>query len=235
MKKKLEKMKENYGENSIESSEKKRKREYEIRDIHTYTGETSRSAWERGEEHWKDLKYRRPKSHMMRHMVEYHPEKTPDEADFRMQIISSHNSAFERQIREAVLIERHDGPFSMNSELEYSRTVIPKMKVKLGEKAEEESPRVKREKEMVEKIKEIQSEYNKKKRLKKNEENIGNSKTNVKGRKIFETEVDLVKNDENYENDDHARNEKNEPENLASNTIMIKYWIAQISQISNKK
>ena len=151
---------------------------------------------------------------MMRHMVEYHQEKNPDEADFRMQIISSHRSAFERQIREAALIERHDGPFSMNSKLEYSRTVISKIKVKLDEKAEEDSPRVKKEKELVEKIKEIQSEYNKKKRLKKSEENIGNSKTNVKRRKICETEVEVVKKYENCENTDHAKNEKNEPENV---------------------
>ena len=169
-----------------EKSDKKRKREgTEIENVYTYIGETSRSAWERGEEHWKDLQFRRPKSHMMRHLVEFHPEISPNEADFRMRIVSTHNSAFERQIKEAVLIERNDGPFSMNSKLEYSRTVIPKIKTKMGEHAEEDSPSVKREKEIVEKIKIIQSDFNSKK--KKNEsENQGCQNEITKRRKMDE-------------------------------------------------
>ena len=40
----------------------------------------------------------------------------------------------ERQIRDVVLIERFDGPLSMNSKLECSRTVISKIKMKMGNK-----------------------------------------------------------------------------------------------------
>ena len=65
-----------------------------MNDIHTCIGQTSRSAWKYGDEQWKDLEFRRPKSHMMQHMLEYHPDIDPDEADFRMKILSSHNSAF---------------------------------------------------------------------------------------------------------------------------------------------
>ena len=81
----------------------------------------------------------------MRHCVEKHPEEDPDKVDFRMKILSSHKSAFERQIREAVLIESNAGEYSLNSKLEYSRSNIPKMKMKLGNKEEEECPFKKRE------------------------------------------------------------------------------------------
>ena len=50
---------------------------------------------------------------MLRHIVEHHPNVPHDEIDFRMEIVSSHRSAFERQIREAMMIERLDERFSM--------------------------------------------------------------------------------------------------------------------------
>ena len=121
--------------------------------LFTYIGETSRSGMERGLEHVKDLEHTRTKSHMLRHIVSYHPDSDPNSIDFRMEIMSSHRSAFERQIREAVLIDRFDGPLSMNSKLEYSRTIIPKIKMKMGNKVEKEDPRVTIEKNVVEKIK----------------------------------------------------------------------------------
>ena len=148
----------------------KRKRIDERDEVFRYIGETSRSAWERAEEHWKDLEFKRPKSHMLRHVVEHHQGVEPEKIDFRIQILSSHRSAFERQIREAVLIERYDGQYSMNSKLEYSRTVIPKIKLKMGEKQEKESPRITKEKEIVEKIKILQAEFNNKKRNKRTDQ-----------------------------------------------------------------
>ena len=39
-----------------------------------HIGETSRSVFERGGEHQKDLEFRRPKSHILRHCVMKHPE-----------------------------------------------------------------------------------------------------------------------------------------------------------------
>ena len=68
-------------------------------EIFVYIGETSRSAMERGEEHIKDLEYRRSKSHMLKHVVMYHGEDEPEKIDFGMEILSSHRSSFERQIR----------------------------------------------------------------------------------------------------------------------------------------
>ena len=66
--------------------------------LYRYIGETSRSFYERGQEHKKDLEYYRPKSHLLRHEVEKHPNLYPTEIDFRAKILLSHMTAFERQL-----------------------------------------------------------------------------------------------------------------------------------------
>ena len=77
----------------------------------------------------------------------------PDEIDFRMRILTSHMSAFERQIREAIMIDHYSGPGLLNSKMEYTRCAIPKMVLKLGNKEIEEDPLIKKEKEAIELIK----------------------------------------------------------------------------------
>ena len=94
----------NSGENNNVNKRKRNEKELENIKVFTYIGETSRSAMERGEEHMKDLEFYREKSHMLKHIVEFHPDSDPTEIEFKMEILSSHKSAFERQIREAVLI-----------------------------------------------------------------------------------------------------------------------------------
>ena len=149
---------------SLEKGEncKKRAREkVEKGPFYCYIGETSRSAYERGLEHLKDLEFRRTKSHFLRHVVECHPGMLPENLDFRMKILSTHKSAFERQIREAVMIDLHNGPRLMNSKLEYTRCALPKMSIKMGDKAQKEDPMVTKEKSTVEKIKLIYKLENK--------------------------------------------------------------------------
>ena len=63
-----------------------------------YIGETSRSAFEHGSEHQKDLKFKRYNSQMLKHAVNNHPDRNPDHVQFGMKIMSSHQTAFERQI-----------------------------------------------------------------------------------------------------------------------------------------
>ena len=86
-----------------------------------------------------------------------------------MKILSCHKTAFERQIREAVLIDLNSGPKLMNSKLEYTRCCIPKLSVKLGNKDEKEDPLVSKEKSAVEKIKLL---YKGELKRPKNSENI---------------------------------------------------------------
>ena len=126
-----------------------------------YIGESSRSVFERGGEHLKDLDFRRPKSHLLRHCVEEHQNIAPENVDFRMKVLSVHRSAFERQIREAVVLDYVASPLIMNSKLEYTRCGIPKMELRLGNKEIEERKGVAKEKDTIEKIKMLYKGENK--------------------------------------------------------------------------
>ena len=141
-----------------------------------YIGESSRSAYERGVEHYKDLEYTRPKSHMLKHAVIHHPDLDPRHIDFRMKILSFHQSAFERQIKEAVLIHRNSVIRSMNSKLEYNRCSIPRIIMKTGNKEDTKDMMVDIEKTANERIKILYD----KKETKRTGENIKNIQTRKK-------------------------------------------------------
>ena len=90
---------------------------------------------------------------MLKHAVNHNSELDPCRVKFEMRILSSHKTAFERQIREAVLIEKFAGPMIMNSKLEYNRSLLPKMSLKLGpDKSTSEDPEITKEKSVIEKI-----------------------------------------------------------------------------------
>ena len=129
-----------------------------------YIGETSRSAYERGVEHFKDLEFTRSTSHMLKHAVIHHPDLDPNRVEFRMKILSSHQSAFERQIREAVLIQKYSGVRLMNSKLEYNRCSIPRIIVKTGNKESPGDKVIEQEKLANDRIKNLFDKKNNKKR-----------------------------------------------------------------------
>ena len=106
-----------------------------------------------GLEHRNDLKFRRPRSHMLRHCEEIHTDENPDEVEFGMKMISSHKSSFERQLAEAVMIQNYNGPFLMNSRLEYSRCYVPKIMMKLGEKEDKPDHYKETERNIIERLK----------------------------------------------------------------------------------
>ena len=124
---------------------KKRKRiDYKVK----YIGESWRSAYERGNEHQLDLQYLREGSHMLKHIIEDHPGKKINEVKFGMRVVRKFKSALERQVSEAVSIHRaqSNGYKLLNSKSEYSRCVVPRLKVEtnselletlLGEKERE--------------------------------------------------------------------------------------------------
>ena len=125
------------------------------------------------------------KSHLLRHCVEIHPLEDPDKVKFNMRQISSHKTAFERQLSEAVLIEKYSGQYLMNSKLEYTRCSIPKMMMKLGNNDEKTDPLKEKEKSILEKMKLL---YKGEKKRSTNDENYAKPK---KRRKI------MIKNNEN--------------------------------------
>ena len=106
--------------------EEERRKELERRTF-KYIGETSRSAYERGGEHLRDLNDHDPGSHLLKHVIKYHMSD-PDNVEFRMKILTSHFTAFNRQITEAVKINRNVGIFLMNSKSEYNRSLLPSIR-----------------------------------------------------------------------------------------------------------
>ena len=71
-----------------------------------YIGETSRSCYERGWEHLNDLTSLKSSSHMLKHIVNSHPEQDPKEVHFGMKIIRTCKTSFERQVYESVAIQQ---------------------------------------------------------------------------------------------------------------------------------
>ena len=158
-----------FGEKKDEKKSRKRKvketRNEEVQKF-KYIGETSRSAFERGVEHYKDLEFTRPNSHMLKHAVIHHPDLDPRMIDFRMKILSIHQTAFERQIREAVMIHKYTGTRLMNSKTEYNRCSIPRIVMKTGNKDSEKDIMIEIEKTADERIKNM---YDKKENKRNNE------------------------------------------------------------------
>ena len=134
-----------------------------------YIGETSRSAYERGLEHFKDLEYSRLRSHMLKPCVLKHQDMDPTSIKFKMKIVSSHKAAFERQIKEAVLIHRYSGPLLMNSKSEYNCCTIFRVSIKMGNR-QEEHPEIELEQEVISRIKTLYLES--KKRTSKDSEAV---------------------------------------------------------------
>ena len=133
-----------------EKIEKKKRKDYKVK----YIGETWRTAYERGNEHKEDVKHVREKSHMLKHIIEEHPGKKIEEVSFGMRVVRKFNSALERQVCEAVGIHQaqRDGYKLLNSKSEYSRCIVPRLKVETNEEllekllGEKENEKVMKEK-----------------------------------------------------------------------------------------
>ena len=113
----------------------------------TYWGETARNGQLRGSEHYKDFMGGRESSHMKDHIEENHPEVGPGDKPenlFRMKIHRRFSSALDRQLGEAVSLASSGGvesPLTMNRKDEYSRCVVPEVRVSEGWRDECKSKR----------------------------------------------------------------------------------------------
>ena len=94
-----------------------------------YVGETSRSIYERGKEHYEGARRRADNNHMVRHVKMEHKE---DEApNFSLRVVKHYKTALARQVAEAVRIRRRGGEGAiLNSRGEFSRSYIPRLTVK---------------------------------------------------------------------------------------------------------
>ena len=154
--------------------------------LYKYIGETSRSSYERGWEHYNDMLTLKSKSHMLKHAILNHPEQDISEVKFGMKVVQFCKTSFERQILESVVIqkERHDHNI-LNSKTEYNRCSLPRLTTQLGEQElKKYAKELEKEEDLVEKkIREMRKDRNKK-RLHPTKE-TGNP---MKRRKVNESE-----------------------------------------------
>jgi hypothetical protein len=73
---------------------------------------------------------------MLKHAIQHHDGRDPQEVRFHMRVLQYHKSAFERQIDEAVKIQTSRKTSKiMNSKSEYNRSSIPRLGLKMGHKS----------------------------------------------------------------------------------------------------
>ena len=83
--------------------EKKEKLDNKVEVPAVYIGETSRSLYERGRDHWRDYNEGRENSHILNHHVLHHGgEGVPR---FHLRPLAFHKTALNRQLSEAVRID----------------------------------------------------------------------------------------------------------------------------------
>ena len=119
----------------------------ELRDVKEggpslYVGESSRSIQERALEHWDAARRGDSDSHMRKHQDLEHPNEQPE---FLFKVVSTHRTALNRQVREAVRIRRRGGAgMILNSKSEFNRCHIPRLVV---EQEDEEHMKLRLEQE----------------------------------------------------------------------------------------
>ena len=106
-----------------------------------YVGETSRSIFERSQEHVKAGKSKKEESFIAKHWQESHPERE-EMPEFRFKIIRSFKDHLSRQVSESVRIDLRWGV--LNSKTMFSRNSLPRLTI---EKSEWEKKKGEREKE----------------------------------------------------------------------------------------
>jgi hypothetical protein len=102
--------------------------------IYKYIGETSRSCYERSQEHQNDMEQLKPSSHFLRHALDQHEGEKLSDVRFGMEIIKNTRTSFERQILESVCIQQNTHHHILNSRSEYNRCSIPRLSTRLGDK-----------------------------------------------------------------------------------------------------
>ena len=142
-----------------EREKKEKRKDYIVK----YVRETGRSGYERGQEHSRDFENCEETSHMLKHYLIYHKNMKRNEMRFGMRLRSSFRSPLDRQVGEAIAIDRESrkGTVIMNSKSEYNRCTIARINTKSNkdfreenEREEEKERKLKEEMKMIKKKKE---------------------------------------------------------------------------------
>ena len=104
---------------------------------------------------------------MLKHIVNNHPGEEISKIKFGMRIVGHARTSFERQIREAVLIQQEKSKHEiLNSKSEYNRSALPRITAQMGEQETREKERILRqekaqEEEIESKIRTLRKQRNK--------------------------------------------------------------------------
>ena len=97
-----------------------------------YYGETSRTLYQRGKEHWSDYLSESDKSSLHKHSSSAHPDCKPE---WKIKVYNYHQKPLRRQVEEGVLINNANGNELLNSKSEITRGgKIPRLVVMVGDK-----------------------------------------------------------------------------------------------------
>ena len=76
--------------------------------LHKYIGKSSRSTFERAWEHENSRDKLHTDSHILKHILDKHPDKKISEIEFGIRVLKFMRTPFERQIMESVLIQHEN-------------------------------------------------------------------------------------------------------------------------------
>ena len=102
-----------------------------------YWGETSRTGFERGEEHVAGLENKYEKNSLWKHSVIYHGGGL-ERKDYRMEVIESHRSPLNRQVHEGVELYTNGADIILNSKSEWNHSKLPRVIIETGDEIEED-------------------------------------------------------------------------------------------------
>ena len=156
--KKEEETEKEWDEKATKGVEKKGRKQIRL---FKYIGETGRSGFERNREHCRDREKWKISSHMLKHIVEHHGGEEEEKVKFKMKILRTHRSSFERQVYEGIRIQRERKEHNiLNSKSEFNRCALPRLEVKFegaetGKKSKQQLEDEKRELELERKIRKM--------------------------------------------------------------------------------
>ena len=99
-----------------------------------YVGETSRSGFERGEEHNKDGLNASEYLAMVKHGWDYHQLEDDQVPQFRMRVVRSFRGALQHQVAQAIAIEMAKPDILLNSKSEWGYPQIPRLRIEVGDR-----------------------------------------------------------------------------------------------------
>ena len=91
-----------------------------------YIGESARTAYDRGGEHWAAIGRGDQSNPMVEHLNDHHPG---EESRYQMRVLSLHKSPLARQSEEGRLIDAYKGDVQLNRKGEWGNNLSPNLMV----------------------------------------------------------------------------------------------------------